>query len=184
MGQFPQQPQYIGAYPAPPHQRRWLGWFLFLALVVFLFILLSRKGQLHYALPLSEFMTRMEAGEVVSVALGDNELTGRLSTPQTTRGGQTTYHFRTDLPPGLSSDWSFVQWLLEHRGRAEVSVSRTSGLVTNILVPLIPWLLIFGFIWFFVFRQLRRASQAGQVPPGFSDPSRWVPDEPGKAGQA
>src|SRR5206468_2909364 len=30
-----------------------------------------------------------------------------------------------------------------------------------ILVPLIPWLLIFGFIWFFVFRQLRNSAGAG-----------------------
>src|SRR5437667_470076 len=31
----------------------------------------------------------------------------------------------------------------------------------NILLPLIPWLLIFGFIWFFVFRQLRNSAGAG-----------------------
>ena len=29
--------------------------------------------------------------------------------------------------------------------------------VRNILLPVIPWLLIFGFIWFFVFRQIRRS---------------------------
>jgi hypothetical protein len=31
-------------------------------------------------------------------------------------------------------------------------------------VPLIPWLLIFGFIWFFVFRQLRMQGVRGQQP--------------------
>ena len=31
----------------------------------------------------------------------------------------------------------------------------------NIILPFIPWLLIFGFIWFFVFRQLRNSAGAG-----------------------
>src|SRR5437667_9776892 len=31
----------------------------------------------------------------------------------------------------------------------------------NILLPLIPWLLIIGFIWFFIFRQLRNSAGAG-----------------------
>jgi cell division protease FtsH len=31
----------------------------------------------------------------------------------------------------------------------------------KVIIPLIPWLLIFGFIWFFVFRQLRNSAGAG-----------------------
>jgi len=31
----------------------------------------------------------------------------------------------------------------------------------NILLPLVPWLLILAFIWFFVFRQLRNSAGAG-----------------------
>jgi ATP-dependent Zn protease len=33
----------------------------------------------------------------------------------------------------------------------------------SVLVPIIPWLLIFGFIWFFVFRQLRSAGAANML---------------------
>ena len=36
-----------------------------------------------------------------------------------------------------------------------------SNLLMNILLPLVPWLLIFGFVWFFVFRQLRDIAGAG-----------------------
>jgi YcxB-like protein len=34
----------------------------------------------------------------------------------------------------------------------------------NILLPVIPWLLIFGFIWFFVIRQIRKSGVAGAPP--------------------
>ena len=43
------------------------------------------------------------------------------------------------------------------------------NLLSTILIPLIPWLLIFAFIWFFVFRQLRNSAGAGtaaMVPEG------------------
>ena len=55
----------------------------------------------------------------------------------------------------------------------------------NIVLPLIPWLLIFGFIWFFVFRQLRKSSViAGAKPesflfqPGREPPPRRRPRDP------
>ena len=40
----------------------------------------------------------------------------------------------------------------------------SNNLLLNILVPLIPWLLIFFFIWFFVFRVLRRAQTTPAEP--------------------
>src|SRR5207247_1206744 len=42
-----------------------------------------------------------------------------------------------------------------------VKVENNTNLILQVLLPLIPWLLIFGFIWFFVFRQLRNSASAG-----------------------
>jgi preprotein translocase subunit YajC len=43
-------------------------------------------------------------------------------------------------------------------------VETSANLLVNVLLPLVPWFLIFAFIWFFVFRQLRRA-QPGEPKP-------------------
>jgi ATP-dependent Zn protease len=85
----------------------------------------------------------------------------------------------------MGSNWDFVRWLLENsRGTATVEIRNANNVLVNILLPLIPWLLIFGFIWFFVFRQLRKTSCIKTAQAVATGPGRWVPDEPGKAGQA
>jgi ATP-dependent Zn protease len=47
---------------------------------------------------------------------------------------------------------------------AEVRVENNPNLFVNLVLPLVPWLLIFLFIWFFVFRQLRKASPQPTKP--------------------
>ena len=186
MAQFPQQPMYTGANPLQPRRgRSLLGWVLFIGLAIMLFFLLSHRERMKEveSIPLSDFKVMLDRGEIASVVVQRNELTGELAQP--TAGNRT--HFRTPLPEGLSSNWQFLQWLLDHRRDADVSVRNDDNMLINILLPLVPWLLIFGFIWFFVFRQLRRAHASEQQTQTIlvSGPGRWVPDEPvpGKAGQ-
>jgi cell division protease FtsH len=189
MGQYPPQPlNYMGQPPAPPPRdhrfgRGLFGWVLFIGLAIMLFMLLSKQGGTYKTLPLSEFMVRLEANQIGSVRIEGDEITGTLAT------GPPFSQYRTQLPDGLSGNWNFMQWVLEkcRDSGVVVEVRRKDSVVANILVPLIPWVLIFGFIWFFVFRQLRRAGAATQ-PMVITGPGRWVPDEPrpdepGKAGQ-
>jgi hypothetical protein len=50
----------------------------------------------------------------------------------------------------------------------------------KLVLPLIPWLLIFGFIWFFVFRQVRsRHRKAWEQTPGMHRPRTVTIDETG-----
>jgi hypothetical protein len=55
--------------------------------------------------------------------------------------------------------------LMEHRQRTAASrplrvpprvAAPANNWVNDILIPVVPWLVVFGFIWFFVFRQIRR----------------------------
>jgi ATP-dependent Zn protease len=180
MAQLPPQPlHYLGQTPAPPPRRLRLGgsfgWVLLIGIAVMLFMLLSTKNRTYKTLPLSEFKARLEAKEVESASIEGDEIAGTLA------NGPAGVEFRTPLPPGLSGNWDFIRWLLERAGpHTVVQVRSQNNYVVNILLPLIPWVLIFGFIWFFVFRQLRRA---GGQPHVITGPGRWVPDEPGKAGQ-
>ena len=189
MGQLPQQHlNYAAPNPAPGIRfgRGLFGWLLFIGLAVMLFMVLdSGKGSLA-TLPLGVFVQRLEAKQVTSIVIDGDKIIGTIT------GGQ---RFRTPLPPGMSGDWSFVQWLIEKsQGTAVVEVHNPNNVWINILLPLVPWLLIFLFIWFFVFRQVRKAScaqpsaaaAAAAVPTVATPagPGRWVPDGAGKAGQA
>lgn len=78
--------------------------------------------------------------------------------------GSSSVTFSVTLPQGVTESWAFVQWVLDNRRDAQVTVDNNSSLLVNILVPLIPWLLIFGFIWFFVFRVLRRVQIQQPAP--------------------
>jgi hypothetical protein len=59
--------------------------------------------------------------------------------------------------------------------------------VHNILLPVLPWVLIFGFVWFFVFRQIRRSGiyadpktrpQSTLYEPGTPAPPPRPPKDP------
>jgi ATP-dependent Zn protease len=189
MGQFPPQPlNYMGSPPVAPQlrqpsfARRSFGWILFIGLAIMMFMLLSTKGGTAYpAIPLNEFADQLKRQQVVSVTVEGDEITGALRTPLNLPNGTRVMQFRTALPPGATGDWKFMQWLLETgQGSTRIDVRGANNYVVNILLPLIPWLLIFGFIWFFVFRNLRKTQQATRFV--ISGPGRWVPDEPGKAG--
>jgi ATP-dependent Zn protease len=133
--------------------------------------------------PLSFFDQQLSAGNVKSVDVEHDRLTGEFIAPPTWNG-QSIEVFRTVLPEGATSQWTFTEWLLANRRDAIVTVQSPS-LMLNILVPLIPWLLIFGFIWFFVFRQLRGAQRGAYTgdalrvhvvhPPGPISPSPLPP---------
>ena len=176
--------QYATPAPQPRAPRRHLfGWVLFLGLAVMLFLLLNRRSTATSNIrqvPLSEFTTRLERNEVTRIVVESDALTGDYLPANAKAAGSLPQPFRTPLPPATGESWPFLQWLLEHRGTAEVTVRNQSSLVVNILLPIIPWLLIFAFIWFFVFRQLRK-SAAGQPATIITGPGRWVPDLPVKS---
>jgi ATP-dependent Zn protease len=136
--------------------RGWIGWIIFLIVAVLLFFALQKKPSTGAEIPISEFTTQLSSGNVSQVVVDGDTLRGRFVTPQALGSKVVKFdEFHSELPPGTSQSWTFIQWLLDHRQEATVRVENNSNLVANLIVPLIPWLLIFGFIWFFLFRQLR-----------------------------
>jgi cell division protease FtsH len=136
------------------------GWVLFIALAVML-IMLLQKGSTQYAsIALSDFWSQLEQDHIANVTIEGDKLSGVL-TAQQNIAGQNVMKFQTALPAGTSSSWEVTRDILAKRGNAKVEVENSQNLLLNIIVPLIPWLLIFGFIWFFVFRQLRNSAGAG-----------------------
>ena len=164
--------------PVAPRRfgRSVFGWVLFIGLAIMLFLLLSKQGGQFKSISLDEFVARVEDKRVVSMVIDAGEITGRLSDGT---------EFRTAIPDGLASRWEFIHWLLDKsRGIATVRVQPTNNGVINILLPVVPWAMIFFFIWLFVVRPLRKVCQSPRPQLVITGPGRWVPDEPGKAPQA
>jgi cell division protease FtsH len=136
------------------------GWVLFIALAIMLFVLLNSRNNAAVPVNLDVFWTALAEGQVRKITLEGDEIIGEFSVPQDVNG-QKVEQFRTAVPTGSSMDWNFTQSILDRRGTMQVRVENSSNTLMTIIVPLIPWLLIFGFIWFFVFRQLRNSAGAG-----------------------
>jgi ATP-dependent Zn protease len=133
------------------------GWALFIFVALALVVLLNKPASSAYAtIPLSDFTSRLDSDLVKVVEVRHDELIGEFKSTETI-GGDKVQKFRVVLPEGSTASWNFTPWLVEHRQNATVLAQNEPNLLLNILVPLIPWLLIFGFIWFFVFRQLRKS---------------------------
>jgi hypothetical protein len=105
-------------------------------------------------------------------------LFGEFRQPETTGNqGERVQKFQVALPAGSTGNWAFMQWLLDNRQNAMVRVENNPNWLFQVLIPLIPWLLIFGFIWFFVFRNLRKMQT---VDPNAPRPVYLVPPPPGQ----
>jgi cell division protease FtsH len=140
--------------------RGFFGWFLFIALAVMLFMLLQKGSTSYYQIPLSEFVSRLEVDGVKTLTIDGDKIMGEFRKTEAI-DDQQVGKFQTPLPAGSSQTWELTKWVLENRHNAKVIVENSPNWVLQVIVPLIPWLLIFGFIWFFVFRQLRNSAGAG-----------------------
>ncbi len=135
------------------------GWFLFGALCIVLFLLLNGRGTNYNTLAISEVWQQRDKDNVKTIAIEGDTVKGEFKNKYAPPGKTPSEYFRAELPQN-SAPYILVE-LLNKRGSAEVKAENTQNLLLTIIVPLIPWLLIFGFIWFFVFRQLRNSAGAG-----------------------
>jgi ATP-dependent Zn protease len=152
-------PGYIPfATPAAPRRsfgRGLFGWLLFIGLMVMLFVVLKRDQGKAYELSLNDLRSELDNGNLKSIVIEGDELSGQFVTPPSSTSGSARY--RTVLPAGTAGQWTFVQWLLDHGKGANVVANNNTNLLAQFILPLVPWLLIFGFVWFFIFRQLRKS---------------------------
>ncbi len=142
------------------------GWMLFVGLAI-MFFMLMRQGQGSYTkVPYSDFEKKLVANEVQDVEIDGPEATGTFSKPLTvTANGQSVQvkQYRVQLTTDTMVSPEMTNRILDKANNTvtRIEFKQNNNLVINLLVPLIPWILIFGFIWFFVFRQLRNSSGAG-----------------------
>jgi cell division protease FtsH len=141
-----------------------LGWVLFIGLAVMLFMWVQKQSRSSTEINMDRFWTELNNGTVKSVTIEGDDIRGEFRNKVAGTNGQDILYFRTQVPNGVSMNWEFTRDVLKaasEHGGASVKAENSQNVLINIIVPLIPWLLIFGFIWFFVFRQLRNSAGAG-----------------------
>jgi ATP-dependent Zn protease len=158
--------------------RNLFGWVLFIGLAIMLFMLLNKGQSMYASVPIDEFTTRLKNDRVQVVTVETDRLIGEFRQPEPLGNqGQLVQRFQVQLPAGTTQNWSFMQWLLDNRQNTMVRVENNPNWLLQVIIPLIPWLLIFGFIWFFVFRNLRKMQT---VNPNAARPVYFVPPPPGQ----
>ena len=128
--------------------------FLMMALFLTLMYLLSessgRSGELDY----SEFVNRVKTGRIATVDIahdgaGNHTITGEAK--DVNESGST--QFKTEI---ILTD-SLMQLLEEHQ--VQVTIKRPRTLMVSILANLIPFLLVFGIIYFVFIRQMKNSGR-------------------------
>lgn len=165
------QPRKNGR-PQPPNGgggmkfgRGLFGWVLFIGLAVMLFIVLQTNRKNQQDVSMTELETQANNKNIAELVVDGEIVRGKFGTPvQVGTSPNKAIQFRCEVPVGqVGSPW-YMQWvqdLSRKSNNASLKAENNANLVMNLLLPLIPWLLIFAFIWFFVFRQLRNSAGAG-----------------------
>ena len=136
-------------------------WVVFVGLAVMLFLMMRGQQTAADTVTYDTFRSALLKENVQAVTITPAELRGKFREPvASTTDGREVTEFRTNLLPG-QADGDFVNDIANASGGAVVKLESDDNLLVNLLIAAVPWLVIFGFLYFFVFRQLRNSAGAG-----------------------
>ena len=165
-------PYATPAYQKQPKRGRGIfGLALFIGLAVMLMLVLQKGPRGAADVAVSEVFAQLNNNNVTEIVVDGDVLRVRLKSPITLAApvGSTTL-LRAEMPPSTTQSWAFLEALIQHPVHPVVRVENNSNILLNILIPLIPWALIFLFIWYFVFRQLRNRPTTPAAAPVYMVP--------------
>ncbi len=143
----------------PPRMPRGaFSWVLVFALAVALMFVLSRGVGSQNRISTTEFWRHVENGDVERIRIKDNdrfiaELTvANVNAPGDTKTVEVKY-------PNVAVSFNEFEQLVNERSspkRIEIWDDRHNNLFLTILFQMLPWVLLLGILYFFLFRQLRQ----------------------------
>ncbi|MBN1490767.1 MAG: hypothetical protein JXA69_12690, partial [Phycisphaerae bacterium] len=132
------------------------GWVVFIFFALMLVMLLMRQMDQQQLITMSDFWRHVENDDLESLTIQDKSLKGRLK-PEAVKGLNEPREFELKYPPG-AIDSTLVVWIKDKcRSIGDVKYDESGTMFVQMLITFVPWILVFAFIWFFVFRQLRSA---------------------------
>ncbi len=156
--QQPNQEQRPGPNrpPVPPMRlsRSVFTWVIFIFFAVMLVMMLLSKGAETSKLSIDEFLKQAQDGNIKTMVLRvtNGKISGEL---KEVKGKDQGNSFEVELP----REWIGAEWFYNtiQKSGAEINADNNSGYLFPLLIQIVPWLLIFGVVWFFLFRQFRGA---------------------------
>ena len=131
--------------------RNMFGWLLIIVFGVMIFSMMTDMGLHTEKIPYSEFEKRVQNGEVKEVTISGDSLTGEMKDEAMVgKDPKEKKKFEVVL---LGPDPEGLTDLLRKNG-VLFKYERPSTFVT-ILLGLLPWILLIGIMYFFIFRQFR-----------------------------
>jgi len=142
--------------------RNMVSWIVLMGLALLLVALLQSTMLTPKDISISEFDALVKNDNIKEIVLKEDEYiegTKRRLTEGEPAGAPL--EFRVSYPRA-GIDRKFLEDMVTavREGGGEVKYEKQNQFVL-LLVSMLPWLLIFGFIWFFIFRQLRGANGPG-----------------------
>ncbi len=131
-------------------------WILLALLGVMVFSSFNSMDSSGKEILLSEFLDRVESGKVKEVVIYSDQIEGIMKDLEG-QGADSSKNFYVKILPG-TVDIDFIKLLDDNVEKVSCD---TPNQFLQILLHLIPWILIFGFMYFFVFRQMRGGGGGG-----------------------
>ena len=159
--QKPEDPKRPSGTPSPRLSRNMVSWLVLLALAMALVAVLNDSLSPSHEFAINDFWKQVKNQNIDRVVIHEGGVVEGLM-KQLPEGSppNSSLQFRVDFPRG-TIDGEFLKELRESLPEDTVIKSQKPNQFLLVLVSTLPWLLVIGFIWFFVFRQLRNAGGAG-----------------------
>ncbi|MBI4579078.1 MAG: ATP-dependent zinc metalloprotease FtsH [Planctomycetes bacterium] len=147
--------QGSGRPPGSPMRmsRGVLGWVVFIVFSLMLVMMVMNQMNSRDRLSMDAFLAELEDGNISKIVFEGSRITGeRKHVPSPNQQKDFEVEWLSQ-----SMDWEFTQHILQlaRKSGTEVRTDNNTGVFFNLLISIVPWILVFAFIWFFVFRQLR-----------------------------
>jgi len=126
------------------------GWVIFILFSLMLVMMLMQNVTERKTLRYDEFVMQLKSRNIESVVIKEDSLTGKL---KSVRGQDEPDQFEVELLRGRTDDNALVNELTKYN--VEFEFDQSGGLLINLLISIVPWILVAAILWFFVFRQLR-----------------------------
>jgi len=128
------------------------GWMAFILCTLLLVMVVMQNTEHPAKLTLKQFDKHMKDDNIVRATIQDGKILGEL---RVVRGVNEKKEFEVTIPAGGDVQMEFYRELQQYCPSAEIEAEIQDTTLMNLLITLIPWILIFAFLWFFIFRQLR-----------------------------
>ncbi len=142
--------------------RNVVSWLVLLGLAMLLVALLNSTMMQPKDISISEFDTLIRNESIQSIRIKeDGSIEGTKTGLSDGDAAGDTLSFRVAYPrEAMDKDFIDELVLAVRKSGGDVKYERQNQFVL-LLINMLPWILIFGFIWFFLFRQLRNANGPG-----------------------